>query len=83
MEAHLIPALINNDLLETHDRIAYLQYSSKYEKLICSAPFRLNIGPAFDKYMEWGFIDGSVRFYAADTKKVYSPTVYCQNPVDK
>lgn len=57
-------------LIETHDRVAYLQYSSKHEKLICSAPFRLNIGPAYDKYMEWGFIDGSVRFYAADTKKL-------------
>lgn len=60
----------NNALTETHDRIAYLQYSWKHEKLICSAPFRLNLGPAYDKYMEWGFIDGSVRFYAADTKKV-------------
>lgn len=59
-------------LIETHDRIAYLQYSPKHEKLICSAPFRLNIGPAYDKYMEWGFIDGSVRFYAADTKKLIS-----------
>lgn len=57
-------------LIETHDRIAYLQYSSKHERLISSAPFRLNIGPAYEKYMEWGFIDGSVRFYAADTKKL-------------
>lgn len=61
---------IDNTPTETHDRIAYLQYSSKHEKLIYSAPFRLNIGPAYDKYMEWGFIDGSIRFYAADTKKV-------------
>ena len=26
--------------------------------------------PTFDKYMEWGYIDGSIRFYMADSKKV-------------
>ena len=26
--------------------------------------------PTFDKYMEWGYIDGSIRFYTADSQKV-------------
>lgn len=57
-------------LLESHDRVASLTYSLKHDRLLSSGGFRLNIGPAFDKYMEWGFVDGGVRFYAADTKKL-------------
>lgn len=51
-------------------------YSLKHDRLLSSGGFRLNIGPSFDKYMEWGFVDGGVRFYAADTKKVGQ---FCQN----
>ena len=57
-------------LAEANDRIASLQYSLKHDRLLYSGPFRLNIGPAYDKYMEWGFVDGSIRFFTADTKKV-------------
>ncbi len=57
-------------LLETPDRISSLQYSLKHERLLCSGPFRIHVGPTYDKYMEWGFIDGSVRFYAAETKRL-------------
>ncbi len=57
-------------LVETHDRVASLYWSSKHERLLCSGPFRINIGPVYDRYLEWGFIDGSVRFFAADTRKV-------------
>lgn len=59
-----------NMTTEANDRVSSLQYWPKHDRLLCSGPFRLNIGPAYDKYMEWGFIDGSVRFFAADTKKV-------------
>jgi beige protein homolog 1 len=44
--------------------------SMKNERLLCTPAFRLNVPPNFDKYLEWGFSDGSVRFYAADSKKV-------------
>ena len=64
------PQQYPNMTTEANDRVSSLQYWPKYERLLCSGPFRLNIGPAYDKYMEWGFIDGSVRFFAADTKKV-------------
>jgi hypothetical protein len=42
----------------------------KHDRLLCAAPLRLNIPPNYDKYMEWGFFDGSVRFYSADSRKV-------------
>ncbi|KAH0538184.1 hypothetical protein FGG08_005200 [Glutinoglossum americanum] len=54
---------------ESNERVSSLLFSSKYERLLCSAAFRLDIPPNYDKYMEWGFADGSVRFYFADTKK--------------
>ncbi len=57
-------------MTESHERVASLIFSWKHERLLCSAAFRLNIPPNYDKYMEWGFADGSVRFYAADSRKV-------------
>lgn len=57
-------------VLEGHVRVSSMVYSRKHDRLLSSGGFRLNLGPTFDKYMEWGFIDGGVRFYAADTKKV-------------
>lgn len=44
--------------------------SMKQDRLLCAAPLRLNIPPNYDKYMEWGFFDGSVRFYSTDSRKV-------------
>lgn len=43
----------------------------RQDRLLCTAAFRLNVPPSYDKYLEWGFSDGSVRFYAADSKKVF------------
>jgi hypothetical protein len=40
----------------------------KQDRLLCTGVFRLNVPPIYDKYMEWGFSDGSVRFYATDGK---------------
>ncbi|KAH7366589.1 hypothetical protein BKA66DRAFT_470544 [Pyrenochaeta sp. MPI-SDFR-AT-0127] len=57
-------------LLEAHDRISSLNYLSKSDKLLVSAPFRHNIPPHHDRYMEWGFTDGSVRFYDSNSKKL-------------
>lgn len=57
-------------LLNSEERVASLSFSSKQDRLLCSAAFRLNIPPAYDKYMEWGFADGSIRFYAADSRKL-------------
>jgi hypothetical protein len=57
-------------LLEAHDRVSSLAYITKHDKLLCSGPFRHNIPPYYDRYMEWGFTDGSVRFYDSNSKKL-------------
>ena len=56
-------------LLERGDRIASLLYSPKHDRILSAGPFRLNIPPRYDKYMEWGFVDNGVRFFATDSKK--------------
>jgi hypothetical protein len=45
--------------------------SMKQDRLLCTAALRLNVPPTYDQYMEWGFFDGSVRFYATDNHKVW------------
>ncbi|PGH04916.1 hypothetical protein GX51_03212 [Blastomyces parvus] len=57
-------------LLDSEERVSSLLFSWKQDRLLCSAAFRLNIPPNYDKYIEWGFSDGSVRFYAADSRKL-------------
>lgn len=61
---------IPSAVFEIHDRVTSLQYSTKLDRLMCSAPSRVNIGPTYDKYLEWGYIDGGIRFFASDTKKL-------------
>jgi hypothetical protein len=57
-------------LLESHDRVASLIYSPKLDRLLCATAFRLNLPPYYDKYLEWGFADNSIRFYFNDNKKL-------------
>jgi hypothetical protein len=57
-------------LLESHERVASLVYAPKLDRLLCATSFRLNLPPQFDKYLEWGFADNSVRFYFSDSKKI-------------
>ncbi|KAL3418834.1 beige/BEACH domain-containing protein [Phlyctema vagabunda] len=57
-------------LLETHERITSLSYSSKLDRLLSSTAFKINLPSYYDKYMEWGFADCSVRFYYTDSKKL-------------
>jgi hypothetical protein len=57
-------------LLDDGERVASLAFSWKQDRLLCAGAFRLNIPPDFSKYMEWGFSDNSVRFYATDSRKL-------------
>ncbi|KAL5349819.1 Beige protein-like 1 [Pseudogymnoascus australis] len=57
-------------LFEHTDKITSLTYAPKLDRLLCGSAFRLNMPSLFDKYMEWGYADNSVRFYAADSKKL-------------
>lgn len=58
--------------VDIREKVTSLIYSSKLDRLISAPAFRLNIPPLFDKQMEWGFADSSIRFYSADNKKVCS-----------
>ncbi|CAJ2504012.1 Uu.00g114060.m01.CDS01 [Anthostomella pinea] len=62
-------ARIPHPLLESRERVASLLYSPKLDRLLCSSPFRLNLPPFFDKYLEWGYADNSVRFYFTENRK--------------
>jgi beige protein homolog 1 len=57
-------------LLNSDERVASLSFSWKQDRLLCSAAFRLNIPPTHERYMEWGFADGSIRFYSAESRKL-------------
>ncbi|KAE8454386.1 hypothetical protein EG329_000008 [Mollisiaceae sp. DMI_Dod_QoI] len=57
-------------LLDSHERVASLIYSPKLDRLLCATAFRLNLPPHYDKYLEWGFADNSIRFYFNDNKKL-------------
>lgn len=62
-------ARIPHPLLESRERVASLIYSPKLDRLLCSSPFRLNLPPFFDKYLEWGYADNSLRFYYTENRK--------------
>ncbi|CAL5871223.1 uncharacterized protein PFLUO_LOCUS5471 [Penicillium psychrofluorescens] len=55
-------------LVDIEERVATL--SMKQDRLLCTPALRLNVPPTYDQYMEWGFFDGSVRFYATDSRKL-------------
>lgn len=57
------------DQLESHERVASLVYAQKLDRLLCATPFRLNF-PPYDKFLEWGYADNSIRFYFSDNRKV-------------
>ncbi|PNY27049.1 Beige protein [Tolypocladium capitatum] len=54
---------------ENHDRVASLVHAPKLDRLLCAPPLRLNL-PPYDKFLEWGYADGSVRFFFSDNRKV-------------
>ncbi len=53
--------------------MASLIYAPKLDRLLCASPFRLNLPPYYDKFLEWGYADNSVRFFFSDNRKVWSP----------
>ncbi|SPN99858.1 probable beige protein homolog [Cephalotrichum gorgonifer] len=57
-----------NPLIECHERVSTLIYAPKLDRLLCAAPFRLNFAP-YDKYLEWGYADNSIRFFFTENRK--------------
>lgn len=51
------------------DRIAALLWQPRLERPLPAAPLRVPVPPALDKYVEYGFADGSVRFFAAEARR--------------
>ncbi|TPX10649.1 uncharacterized protein E0L32_008383 [Thyridium curvatum] len=56
-------------LLESHEKVASLIYTPKIDRLLCASPFRVNLPPYYDKFLEWGYADNSIRFYFSDNRK--------------
>ncbi|KKA27601.1 hypothetical protein TD95_001437 [Thielaviopsis punctulata] len=62
-------------LLETGDRVASLVYVPRLDRLLAASPFRRHFAP-YDKYLDFGFADASLRFFFADSRK---PAGLCEN----
>ncbi|KAI1178927.1 beige/BEACH domain-containing protein [Nemania sp. FL0916] len=60
---------IPHPLLESRERVASLIYAPKLDRLLCSSPFRINLPPSYDRYLEWGYADNSVRFFSSENRK--------------
>lgn len=58
-----------NHVAECHERVHTLVYAPKLDRLLCASPFRLHV-PPYDKYLEWGYADNTVRFFFSDNRKV-------------
>ncbi|KAI1086658.1 beach-domain-containing protein [Rostrohypoxylon terebratum] len=62
-------ARIPHPLLESRERVSSLIYSPRQDRMLCSSPFRLNLPPFFDKCLEWGYADNSLRFFYTENRK--------------
>ncbi|KAI1434130.1 beige/BEACH domain-containing protein [Xylaria sp. CBS 124048] len=60
---------IPHPLFESRERVASLIYTPKLDRLLCSSPFRLHLPPSYDKYLEWGYADNSIRFFTSENRK--------------
>ncbi|KAM4063724.1 beige/BEACH domain-containing protein [Hirsutella rhossiliensis] len=59
---------LDHPLLESHDRVSSLVYATKLDRLLCAPPLRL-IFPPYDKFLDWGYADSSLRFFFSDNHK--------------
>src|SRR5690606_36352694 len=57
---------------ECKEPVSSLTWSTKQEKVIYSSPTKLNVPPHGEKFLDWGFVDGSIRLYNSEPRKVCS-----------
>ena len=57
-------------ILKTNEKVATLTYSPMQERLLCSAPGKLNVSTNSDRYLQWGFADHSIRFFSSHSKRL-------------
>lgn len=69
----LLEDMFANGFTESHERVASLIYAPKLDRLLCASPFRLNLPPNYDKFLEWGYADNSVRFFFSHDRRVRPP----------
>lgn len=55
---------------ETPDRVGSLLWHPRLERVMHANPLRVYVPPALDKYVEYGFADCSLRFFATESRKL-------------
>lgn len=55
---------------ETPDRVGSLLWHPRLDRVIHANPLRVYVPPTFDKYVEYGYADCSLRFFATDSRKL-------------
>ena len=63
-------ALTPYPAFETPDRVGNLLWHPKLDRVIYANPFRVYVPPSYDKYVEFGFADVSLRFYGTESRKL-------------
>jgi len=59
-----------NRLPEAQTQITQLELTNKSQRLVPSGPYQAYRPTSLHTYAEWGNVDGSLRFYKADSGKV-------------
>jgi hypothetical protein len=57
-------------MIQTGERVADLSFSRTEKTLLACGPLRRNIPPAFDRFVQWGFTDNSLRFFALSSGRL-------------
>ena len=61
---------IPSPLFESDEKVSVLTFSPTQERLLCTGPCKLNMLPACDRFLQWGFADHSLRFFSSNTKRL-------------
>ncbi|KAK4502464.1 hypothetical protein PRZ48_005889 [Zasmidium cellare] len=57
-------------LLRIGEKVADLTFSPTQTRLLASGPYKLNMLPDCDRFVQWGFADNSIRFFSNHTKRL-------------
>ncbi|KAB8754750.1 hypothetical protein FH972_026541 [Carpinus fangiana] len=52
-------------LSESDEQVKVIKWSLKDQKIVQCSPFMLNLPGDPEKYLQWGYIDNSIRFYSS------------------
>lgn len=61
---------LRDPLFESDQKITDLTFSPTQERLLYSSPCKINMLPNCDRYLQWDFVDNSIRFFSANTKRL-------------